>query len=345
MKMIDMRSDTKTLPTEEMRRAMYEAEVGDDVDGEDPSVNHLERLGADMLGKQAALFTTSGIMSNLLSVLTHTQRGEEIILGNESHIFWYEVGGASALGGVVMRTVPNQTDGTIPPAEVRKAIREADLDFPKTSLLCLENTHNRCGGAVLTEEYTDQICALAHSNGLKVHIDGARIFSAAVHLGIPVSRLVKDADSVCFCLSKNLSAPVGSLLCGSQEFINRTRKWRRMLGGGMRQAGVIAAAGIVALQTMTERLAVDHQNARLLSEGLAEIPGLTIHPERVQTNIVLFEPPEKVEAGLFLQLMKEQGVLLSSMGGRTIRAVTHRMISQDDIKSSIEAIGSAVEYL
>ncbi|MDD4323136.1 MAG: GntG family PLP-dependent aldolase, partial [Dehalococcoidales bacterium] len=208
MKTIDMRSDTKTLPTEEMRLAMYEAELGDDVDGEDPSVNRLEKLAAEMLGKEAALYTTSGIMSNLLSVLTHTRHGEEIILGSQSHIFWYEVGGASALGGVVMRTVPNAADGTISPVDFKNAIREQDLDFPRTSLLCLENTHNRCGGTVLTEEYTSRMCATAHENGLKVHIDGARIFSAAVYLGIPVSRLVKDADSVCFCLSKNLSAPV-----------------------------------------------------------------------------------------------------------------------------------------
>lgn len=345
MKIIDMRSDTKTLPTEEMRLAMYEAELGDDVDGEDPSVNRLEKLASEMLGKEAALYTASGIMSNLLSVLTHTRRGEEIILGSQSHIFWYEVGGASALGGVVMRTVTNAPDGTISPDDFKQAIREADLDFPKTSLLCLENTHNRCGGTVLTEEYTSRMCTAAHESGLKVHIDGARIFSAAVHLGIPVSRLAKDADSVCFCLSKNLSAPVGSLLCGTQDFITRARKWRRMLGGGMRQAGVIAAAGIVALQTMVERLAVDHQNARLLADGLAEIPGIAIHPERVQTNIVLFEPPETVEADIFLHHLKERGVLLSSMGGRTLRAVTHRMISRDDIEASIEVIGSVVEKL
>ncbi|MFA5450418.1 MAG: low-specificity L-threonine aldolase [Dehalococcoidales bacterium] len=342
MKTIDLRSDTKTLPTDEMRQAMYEAELGDDVDGEDPTVNRLEKLGADMLGKEAALYTTSGIMSNLLSVLTHTQRGEEIILGSQSHIFWYEVGGASALGGVVMRTVPNTPDGTIPLAEIKNAIREQDMDFPRTSLLCLENTHNRCGGTVTTEEYTSQACALAHANNLKVHIDGARIFSAAVHLGIPVSRLAKDADSVCFCLSKNLSAPVGSLLCGTQDFIARARKWRRMLGGGMRQAGVIAAAGIVALETMVDRLVIDHENARLFAEGLANIPGIIIHPERVQTNIVLFEPPEYLTIDNFLSSLKKHGVLLSSMGGRTIRAVTHRMISRDDVNTSIDIISLVV---
>ncbi|MDD5486417.1 MAG: low-specificity L-threonine aldolase [Dehalococcoidales bacterium] len=343
MKIIDLRSDTKTLPTAEMRLAMYKAELGDDVDGEDPSVNRLEEMAAEMLGKEAAIYTASGIMSNLLAILSHTRPGEEIIIGSESHIFWYEVGGASTLGGVVMRTIPNDTDGTISPDDLTQAIREKDLDFPETALFCLENTHNRCGGRVLGEEYTSSICKLAHARGLKVHIDGARIFNSAVYLGIAASRLAKDADSVCFCLSKNLSAPVGSLLCGSGDFIRRARKWRRMLGGGMRQAGVIAAAGIIALEQMIDRLFIDHENARLLAEGLAKIPGIIIHPERVQTNIVLFEPPENLNPEEFLLAAKERGVLLGSMGGRTIRAVTHRHISRDDIQSSIEVINSAAK--
>jgi threonine aldolase len=343
MKIIDLRSDTKTMPTAEMRLAMYKAELGDDVDGEDPSVNRLEEMAAEMLGKEAAIYTASGIMSNLLAILTHTRPGEEIIIGSESHIFWYEVGGASTLGGVIMRTIPNDTDGTISPDDLTKAIREKDLDFPETALFCLENTHNRCGGRVLGEEYTSSICKLAHAQGLKVHIDGARIFNSAVYLGIAASRLAKDSDSVCFCLSKNLSAPVGSLLCGSGDFIRRARKWRRMLGGGMRQAGVIAAAGIIALEQMVDRLFIDHENARLLAEGLAKIPGITIHPERVQTNIVLFEPPENLNPEEFLLATKERGVLLGSMGGRTIRAVTHRHISRDDIQTSIEMINSAAK--
>jgi len=339
-KIIDLRSDTKTLPTARMRKAMFEAEVGDDVDAEDPTINRLEKLAAEMLGKEAALFTTSGIMSNLLSVLVHTRPGDEIILGSESHIFWYEVGGASALGGVVMRTVPNETDGTIRPENLRLAIREKDMDFPRTRLLCLENTHNRCGGTVLPVEYTDSIAALAHQRGLRVHIDGARIFSAAVYLGVPASRLAEQADSVCFCLSKNLSAPVGSVLCGSEPFIASARRWRRMLGGGMRQAGILAAAGIVALETMVERLAEDHANASRLASGLAQIPGLSVQPHRVQTNIVLFEPPAGIPAEKFILELKNRGIMLSYMGGRKIRAVTHRMVNCGDIDESLEIISS-----
>jgi len=337
-RIIDLRSDTKTLPTPVMRKAMYEAEVGDDVDGEDPSINRLENLAAHMLGKGAALFTPSGIMSNLLSVLTHTRPGDEIVLGSESHIFWYEVGGASALGGVVMCTVPNEADGTIEPENLSLAIREKDMDFPRTALLCLENTHNRCGGTVLPVEYTDSISALAHQHGLKVHIDGARIFSAAVYLGAPASRLSENADSICFCLSKNLSAPVGSILCGSEKFIATARKWRRMLGGGMRQAGILAAAGIVALETMIERLAEDHANASRLAFGLAQIPGLAIQPEKVQTNIVLFEPPEGITAEKFILELNSHGIMLSYMGGRKIRAVTHRMVNSEDIEACLKHI-------
>jgi threonine aldolase len=338
VKVIDLRSDTKTLPTEEMRRAMYEAEVGDDVSREDPTVNHLEELGAHMLGKESALFTPSGIMSNLLAILTHTRPGEEILLGSESHMFWYEVGGASALGGVVMRTVTNEQDGRMDPYAVEEAIRPENIHFPPTTLLCLENTHNRCGGAVLTPEYTSAITGLAHQHGLRVHLDGARIFNAVVALNVPASELAKPADSVCFCLSKNLSAPVGSLLCGSREFVERARKWRRMLGGGMRQAGVIAAAGIVALEKMVNRLVEDHANAQRLAYGLANIPGITIQPERFQTNIVAFEPPVTIQIHKFIQKMAQRGVRVSDLGGRKVRAVTHRMISTADIDEALNRI-------
>jgi len=255
LKIIDLRSDTITLPTEEMRQAMYEAEVGDDVFGEDPTVNRLEELAAQMVGKEAALFTPSGTMSNLIAVLTHTHPSDEIILGSEAHMLWYEVGGASALGGVIMRTILNDDDGQMELSTVEAVIRARNIHFPQTTLLCLENTHNRCGGAVLTPDYTSAIAGLAHQRGLSVHLDGARIFNAAVASGVPASELVKTADSVCFCVSKGLSAPVGSLLCGSQEFVEKARKWRKMVGGGMRQAGVIAAAGVIALQKMVDRLA------------------------------------------------------------------------------------------
>ena len=341
MKIIDLRSDTITLPTEEMRRAMYEAEVGDDVHREDPTVNRLEELAAEVMGKEAALFTTSGTMSNLLGVLTNTRPGDEIIVGSEAHIVWYEVGGASALGGVVVRTVPNDEDGKLGAADVEKAIRAENIHFPKSALLCLENTHNRCGGAVLTREYTEEISGLAHQHGLQVHLDGARIFNAAVALGIPARELAAPVDTVNFCLSKGLSAPVGSLFCGTKEAVERARKWRKMLGGGMRQAGVIAAAGIVAIDKMVERLAEDHANARRLVEGLARIPDFSVRPEKVSTNIVNFEFPPEVSD--FVIKMGERGVRLLSRGGQSVRAVTNRMVGAEDIEEALKRINRLVK--
>jgi threonine aldolase len=343
MKMIDLYSDTKTLPTEEMRQAMYEAKLGDDVAREDPTVNRLEELAAHMLGKESAIFTPSGIMSNLLAVLTQTRPGQEILLGSESHMFWYEVGGASALGGVIMRTIRNEPDGRIQPHIVEESIRPENIHFPPTTLLCLENTHNRCGGTVLTPEYTTSVSKLAHSHNLLVHIDGARIFSAAVSLKLPVSELVKDVDSVCFCLSKNLSGPVGSLLCGSTEFVEKARKWRRMVGGGMRQAGVIAAAGIVALEKMIDRLEEDHVNAKRLAHGLANIPGFTIRPEKVQTNIVIFKPPSNTPVMEFTEQMTQRGVRFSILDEHTVRAITHRMIGTADIDDVLARLNSFIK--
>jgi threonine aldolase len=338
VKIIDLRSDTVTHPTEEMRRAMYEARVGDDVYGEDPTVNALEQLAAQMMEKEAALFTASGTMSNLLAVLAQTRRGDEIIIGNEAHMFWYEVGGASALGGVVMRTVPNEPDGQIDLVAIESAIRGRNIHFPPTTLLCLENTHNRCGGAVLAPGYTAAVARLAHQHGLRVHLDGARIFNAAVALGLPASELVKEADSVCFCLSKGLSAPVGSLLCGTHDFVDSTRKWRKMIGGGMRQAGVIAAAGIVALKTMIGRLAEDHENARRLAHGLDRIPGIIVPRPDVPTNIVLFELNPGVPGLEFLRQAEAHGVKLSYRSGQQFRAVTHRMVSAADIDEALNRI-------
>jgi len=338
LKIIDLRSDTVTHPTEEMRRAMYEAEVGDDVYGEDPTVNALEQLAAQMMKKEAALFTVSGTMSNLLAVLAQTKRGDEIIVGNETHMFWYEVGGASALGGVVMRTVPNGPDGQIDPAEIESAIRGKNIHFPPTTLLCLENTHNRCGGAVLTPDYTAATARLAHQHGLRVYLDGARIFNAAIALGVPASELVKEADSVAFCLSKGLSAPVGSLLCGTRDFVDSARKWRKMVGGGMRQAGVIAAAGIVALKTMVDRLAEDHENARRLALGMSRIPGIILPRPDVPTNIVMFELVPAVPGLEFLRQMDARGVKLSHRGGQLFRAVTHRMVGAPDIDEALNRI-------
>ena len=341
MKIIDLRSDTITLPTDEMRQAMYEAEVGDDVHREDPTVNRLEEMSASIMGKEAALFATSGTMSNLLAVLSQTRPGDEILVGSEAHMLWYEVGGASTLGGVVIRTVPNEEDGRIDPAAVEQAIRPRDIHHPQTTLLCLENTHNRCGGAVLTAEYTAAVARLAHQHGFQVYLDGARIFNAAIVLGIPAAELAKPVDSVGFCLSKGLSAPVGSLFCGTQESVEKARKWRKMLGGGMRQAGVIAAAGIVAIQKMVNRLAEDHANARRLAEGLARIPGFAVHPDKVQTNIVNFDFP--LATPDFQPQAEARGVKFLYRGERSVRAVTHRMVSAADIDEALERLERLVK--
>jgi threonine aldolase len=343
VKIIDLRSDTLTLPTDAMRQAMYEAELGDDVYQEDPTVNSLEEMAARMLGKEAALFTPSGTMSNLIAVLTHTKPGDEIILGNEAHIFWYEVGGASALAGVVMHTVPNDLYGRIEAESIREAIQPNNIHHPRTRLLCLENTHNRCGGAVLNQEYMASFYELAHQQGLRVHLDGARIFNAAVALNAPASELSNYCDSVCFCLSKGLGAPVGSLLCGNEDFIAEARRWRKMLGGGMRQAGILAAAGIVALETMVNRLAEDHANARQLACGLERIPGLFISPDMVQSNIVMFEVSAKITASKLVQKLEERGVRLLCRSERLVRAVTHYMVNEKDIEEALSRIESIVK--
>ena len=340
MKVIDLRSDTVTQPTEEMRKAMAEAEVGDDVMGEDPSINRLEEMAAELLGKEAALFTASGTMSNLIAALAHCSRGDEVIMGSEAHMFWNEVGGAATLAGVQVRLVRNDNQGRMDPQEVADAIRpKGNVHFPPTSLVCLENTHNRCNGGVLTPDDTKSVADVAHANGVAVHLDGARIFNAAVSLEMPAKELVKDVDDVCFCLSKALSAPVGSLLCGSQEFIEQAHKWRKMVGGGMRQAGVLASAGIVALETMIDRLAEDHAHARRLAEGLAQIPGIGVDPNQCQSNIVFVE----VEPGLgpvqeFIGRLSQEGVRVSYPGANRFRMVAHRHISAEDVDTVIDRV-------
>jgi threonine aldolase len=345
MKVIDLRSDTVTHPTPEMRKAMFEAEVGDDVYGEDPTVNRLEAMAAGMMGKQAALFVTSGTQGNLIAVLAHTSHGDEIIVGDEAHIFWYEVGGASVLGGVVMHTIPTDSCGRLNPDDIDRAIRSKDIHNPQTTLICLENTHNRCGGAVLTTEYTDEVCSMAHERGLKVHLDGARIFNAAVALGVPASTLTRNVDSVALCLSKGLSAPVGSLLCGSKHFVERARKFRKMLGGGMRQAGIIAAAGIVALETMVDRLAEDHDNAKRLAQGLASIKGITLAQDDVPTNIVMFHLSPELSVVEFREGLQKAGVKIGLRDGRPFRAVTHRMVSASDIDEALTRIETVCRKL
>lgn len=344
MRQVDLRSDTVTLPSPAMREAMYRAELGDDVFGEDPTVNRLEEMAAERLGKEAALLVVSGTMGNLVSLLTHCGRGDEVILGDMSHTFLYEAGGSAALGGIHPRPVRNQPDGMLDPAEVEAAIRADNVHFPRSRLICLENTHNRCYGSPLTAEQMGSVAAVARRHGLAMHLDGARIFNAAIALGVDVKELVAEMDSVQFCLSKGLSAPVGSLICGSKDFIREARRNRKIVGGGMRQAGIIAAAGIVALEQMVDRLADDHRNARLFAEGIAEIKGLSVDLSRVRTNIVYFDvvSPYITAAQLSERLMAEGVKMLPTAPGR-IRAVTHYGIEAEDIHYALKAIKQTME--
>jgi threonine aldolase len=345
MKVIDLRSDTITHPTPEMRKAVFAAEVGDDVYGEDPTVNRLEAMAGEIMGKEAALFTTSGTQSNLIAVLTHTKHGDEIIVGDQAHILWYEVGGAAALGGVTIRTLPNDSCGRLNLDDIARTIRDKDIHYPETTLLCLENTHNRCGGTVLTPDYTDEACNLAQTHGLNVYLDGARVFNAAVALGVPPRILTRKVDSVGLCLSKGLSAPVGSLLCGSKDFIERARKFRKMLGGGMRQAGIIAAAGIVALETMVDRLAEDHSNARRLADGLASIEGITLAQDDIPTNIVMFDLSPELSATELFEGLERAGVKVGFRDGGPFRAVTHCMVLSSDIDEALIRIETVCQGL
>ena len=341
---LDLRSDTVTLPTPAMREAVFRAELGDDVFGEDPTVIRLERMAAERMGKEAAVFVASGTMGNLVSLLAHCRRGDEAIVGDQAHILHYEVGAAAGLGGIQLRPVANDARGMMDPVEVEATIRGQNIHYPRTALLCLENTHNRCGGGVLTPEDTAALADLAHRHDVAVHLDGARIFNAAIALGIPPAELARDVDSVSFCLSKGLSAPVGSLVCGTEEFVARARKARKMVGGGMRQVGVIAAAGIVALETMVERLAEDHENARTLAQGLAELPGVVIDPAGVQTNIVLFDL-EGWETSRFFEALDRAEIKAIPVGPRRIRMVTHYGVSRRDIEEALERLRRAVTAL
>lgn len=337
-RVIDLRSDTVTQPTPAMREAMAHAEVGDDVFGEDPTVKRLESMAAGLLGKEAAVFVASGTMGNLTSLLALCERGDEAIVGSESHILHYEVAGAAGAGGIQLREAPNDARGRLDLDAVAATIRGQNIHFPRTAAVCLENTHNRCGGGVLTADEIAEVAKLAHRHGAAVHLDGARIFNAAVALGVPAAELAADVDTVTFCLSKGLSAPVGSLVCGAADVIARVRKARKILGGGMRQAGVIAAAGVVALETMIDRLAEDHENARLLAEGLSQAPGVRIDPETVQTNIVVFDVNE---GPAFQSRLREAGVLTTGFGPTRLRMVTHFGITRDDIEQALERVRSA----
>jgi threonine aldolase len=335
--MIDLRSDTVTLPTQAMRDAMYHAELGDDVFGEDPTVNRLEEMAAQRLEKEAGLLVASGTQGNLLALLSHTTRGEEVIAGDMSHVLLYEVAGAAALGSLQVRPVPTN-QGMLDLAAVRATIRGENVHYPKTGLICVENTHNRHGGAALDVAQMAQIGHLAHGFDIPFHVDGARIFNAAVAHRVPVANLVRTADSVTFCLSKGLSCPIGSVLCGSHELIRKARKYRKMVGGGMRQAGIMAAAGIVALEHMVDRLAEDHQNARILAEGLAALPGLDIDLSTVQTNILIYRVrPEAMSADDYQAALASEGVRCGSIGENKIRMVTHSGIAADDARDAVRA--------
>ncbi len=334
---IDLRSDTVTRPTPAMRAAMASAVVGDDVFGDDPTVNELQRVAAEIVGKEAAILVPSGTMGNLAALLAHCERGVEALVGDESHIYNYEAGGASALGGVVYHVLPTTASGELPLAQVRKAVRPAgDAHAARAGVIAIENTHNRCGGVVLSLDYMQQLHALAVELGLPVHLDGARIFNAAVALGVPVKALTEHVTSVQFCLSKGLGAPVGSLVAGSQSFISKVHRIRKMLGGGMRQAGVLAAAGLIALTEMPARLAEDHANARWLAEQLAALPQIDIDLDSVQTNIIVFGVRDQ-SVEHFLTALRERGVLMVAFKDR-VRAVTHVDVARAACEQALQAV-------
>ena len=336
--MIDLRSDTVTQPTPEMREAMYTADVGDDVYGEDPTVNRLQAIAAEMAGKEAALFVPSGTMANLGAMLSHCGRGEEVVIGNLAHPYLNEAGGLAALGGIHPFVLENQDDGTMALEDIEGAIRADDLHFPKTRLIALENTHNRCNGAAIPLAYIENVGKIARAHDLQLHIDGARIFNAAEALGTDVATLTAPADTLTICLSKGLCAPVGSLICGTEEFIAKALRTRKLMGGGMRQAGILAAAGIIALQKMSLRLGEDHARASNIAEGLAKIDALEVFPQN--TNIVRFalrktsgKTLEALETGL-----SEKGIVIGHGGPWGFRAVTHYWIDDEAVKNFLKTM-------
>lgn len=347
MMWIDLRSDTVTLPTEKMRKAMADAVLGDDVYGEDPTINRLQELAAERMGKEAALFVPSGTMGNLAAVLAHCGRGDEVIMGDCAHTYLYEAGGISALGGVHPFTVPNQPDGRLLISDIQRAVRLDDAHFPRSKLLILENTHNRCGGVSLSRQYMLEAAQTARDAGLAIHLDGARIFNAAVDQGLPVNHLVDMVDSVTFCLSKGLCAPVGSVLCGSRDFIDQAHRIRKQLGGGMRQAGVLAAAGVIALEEMVDRLAEDHQHASELAAGLGALPGIHLDKGSPNTNMVYvaLDPTVGMSASQFAARLKDEGVLVGITGERHFRLVCHYWIKGDHILKIVSAFNAVLASL
>ena len=337
--MIDLRSDTLTHPTQSMRDAMATAEVGDDVFQEDPTVQKLETLSAEKMGKEAALFVPSGCMGNLISLLSHCGRGDEILLGDRSHISLYEVGGDAALGGVHPRPLPNNNDGTISIDLLEKGIRHSDIHCPPTRLICLENTHNFCQGSPITPEYMTEVREIANKFGLKIHLDGARIFNAAVALGVPVAKLTEKVDSVMFCLSKGLSAPVGSLVCGSSDFIVKARKARKMVGGGMRQVGHIAAAGLIAINEQVDRLQEDHDNAKFLASQLSVLDGIEVDVTRIKTNIIFFKLTG-INGEVLLNQLEQNQIKILMTDADVFRAVLHREVSKEQVQTVVKTFQS-----
>ena len=339
---VDLRSDTVTRPTPAMRRAMAEAEVGDDVYLEDPTVNDLERRAAETFGKEAALFVPTGCMGNLIAIKVWTHHGDEVICEERSHVNLYELASMSAIAGCMPRVARGQ-DGILTWAEVESAIRPKIYYDSQTALVCLENTHNMAGGTLYTAGQIDDICGHSHAAGLRVHLDGARVFNAAVALEVPVSEITRNVDSVMFCLSKGLGAPVGSMVVGSQEFIDKARIYRKMFGGGMRQVGVLAAAGRIALEESPKRLAVDHQNAQRLARGIAQMSSLQINPKNVKTNIVIFDCKQTgMDAVQLCDAMKTHGIWALDTAPYSVRFVTHCDVDEQDIDRALKVLASVV---
>lgn len=339
MRIVDLRSDTKTLPTEEMLEAIRTTELGDDVDREDPTVNKVEELAAKKLGKEAGLLVTSGSQGNLVSIMTHTKHGDEIFVEKYSHLYISESGAFAAIAGCIPCLLESNR-GAIDPEELEKAIRPPNIHFAKPTLVCIENTHNRWGGAVIHPEQVKAIIEVAQNHELAVHCDGARIFNAAVALKTNVKNLVKDCDSVMFCVSKGLSAPIGSLVVGNEEFIDKARRNRKLLGGGMRQAGIIAAPAIIAIEKMVNRLREDHENAQILGEGLEQMGVFDLLP--VETNIIIFELARLgISAIEFVNKLKAKGILAYSRK-QIVRFVTHRSVTRDDVEYTLAQIKDIV---
>jgi threonine aldolase len=344
MRIIDLRSDTVTLPTQEMLDAIPGTRLGDDVFGEDLTTKGLEKIAAELVGKEAALLVPSGTMGNLICTLTHCARGEEVILGDKSHMFINEAGGMAALGGINPHIVLNRPDGTMDLKDIEAAVRGDNIHYPRTRLICLENTHNICNGAPLTPEYIDAVAEIARRHNISVHLDGARIFNAAVALGVKADEFTRNVDSLIFCLSKGLSAPIGSVVCGSKKFTAEALRNRKLLGGGMRQTGIIAAPGIIALERMVDRLDEDHKNARRLAQGIARIPGLSIDPERIKTNILYFDITSKgLTADELVAKSDRKGIKFLRLGPSTFRMVTHYGIDSEDVDRALECLNEVMK--